>query len=193
MSALVQSFFSAQLSAAPALLLLAVALASGFTDLWRGKIFNGITYPAMAACVLLQVWQHGAAGLALALGGFAIGFFPPFMMFAMGKMSGGDVKLLGAIGIIAGPVVATETLFLAFLFGGLFALGKLAWHGELFDSLLRSLRLLAGYVVPGLGPAPPSTTQQRTVKFGVAICVAALATLWDLRTGALSGLSGLLG
>jgi prepilin peptidase CpaA len=185
-----QSLFSASVGPAPALVLLAVALVSAFTDLTRGKIYNAVTYPAILVGVALQLGLHGGAGLLLALGGFAVGFFPAFMLFVLGGMGGGDVKLLGAIGAIAGPLVATETLILAFLFGGLFALGKLAWHGRLFDSVLRILRVLAGYVVPGLGRATAATTPALTVRFGVAICVAALAALWDLRTGALVGLLG---
>jgi prepilin peptidase CpaA len=185
-----QSFVSAGFGSAPALVLLAVALISAFTDLVRGKIYNAVTYPAIVVGVVLQVWLHGAAGLPLALAGFAVGFFPAFVLFVLGGMGGGDVKLLGAIGAIAGPVVATETLILAFLFGGLFALAKLAWHGQLFDSALRIVRVLAGYVVPGLGRATAAKTPALTVRFGVAICLAALAALWDLRTGALVSLLG---
>jgi prepilin peptidase CpaA len=184
------TFFSATVGPAPAILLLAMALISAFTDLTRGKIYNAVTYPAVLVGVALQLGLHGGPGLFLALGGFAVGFFPAFLLFVLGGMGGGDVKLLGAIGAIAGPIVATETLILAFLFGGLFALGKLAWHGQLFDSLLRIVRVLAGYVVPGLGRAAAATTPALTVRFGVAICLAALAALWDLRTGALVSLLG---
>jgi prepilin peptidase CpaA len=185
-----QSFFSASVGPAPALILLAVALVSAFTDLTRGTIYNTVTYPAILVGVALQLWLHGGAGLPLALGGFAVGFFPAFVLWVLGGMGGGDAKLLGAIGAIAGPLVAIETLILAFLFGGLFALGKLAWHGRLFDSVLRIVRVLAGYVVPGLGRAAAATEPALTVRFGVAICVAALAALWDLRTGALVSLLG---
>jgi prepilin peptidase CpaA len=190
MPSFIQTFISASIGPGPALVLLAVALISAFTDLVHGKIYNAVTYPAILVGVVLQMWLHGGAGLPLALAGFAVGFVPAFVLFVLGGMGGGDVKLLGAIGAIAGPMVATETLILAFLFGGLFALGKLAWHGRLFDSGVRIVRVLAGYVVPGLGRAAAATTPALTVRFGVAICLAALAALWDLRTGALVSLLG---
>src|SRR3954454_1273928 len=134
----------------PAVVLLLVAVTCAVTDLWKGKIYNAVTYPAMALGVVLAVIQHGAPGIFFALGGFAVGFFPAFLLFALGGMGGGDVKLLGAIGAIAGAVPATETLVLAFLFGGFFALGKLAWHGQLSRTFGRTLRTLAGFTVPGL-------------------------------------------
>jgi prepilin peptidase CpaA len=182
------ALFSGTVGPAPAVVLLAVALTCAVTDLWKGKIYNAVTYPAMALGVVLSVWQHGVSGIFFALGGFAVGFFPAFVLFALGGMGGGDVKLLGAIGAIAGAVAATETLILAFLVGGLFALGKLAWHGRLFATLGRTLRSIFGTLWPGLGPAKAPAEGRLEVRFGVAICVALVATLWDLRSGALSSL-----
>jgi prepilin peptidase CpaA len=182
------ALFSGTVGPAPAVVLLAVAVICAITDLWKGRIYNVVTYPAMALGLVLGVVQHGAFGVFFALGGFAVGFFPAFIMFALGGMAGGDVKLLGAIGAVAGAVAATETLILAFFVGGVLALGKLAWHGQLFASLVRSLRVIAGALWPGLAPAKRPAEEQMQMRFGVAICVALVATLWDLRSGALSSL-----
>jgi prepilin peptidase CpaA len=184
------AFFSAAVGPVPALVLLAVAVACAVTDLWKGRIYNAVTYPTMIAGLVLQVALHGLPGLWIALGGFAVGFFPAFLLFALGAMGGGDVKLLGAIGVLAGAVPTTETLILAFVFGALFALGKLAWHGALFRSLGRILRMMAGWIVPGIARVPLERPDEPrfTVRFGVAICLALMATLWDLRSGVISGL-----
>ena len=182
------ALFSGTVGPAPAVVLLALALACAVTDLWKGKIYNAVTYPAMAVGVVLAMVQHGVSGIFFALGGFAVGFFPAFVLFALGGMGGGDVKLLGAIGAVAGAVAATETLILAFVVGGLFALGKLAWHGRLFATLGRTLRSVLGALWPGLAPARAADEKRLEVRFGVAICVALVATLWDLRSGALSSL-----
>src|SRR3954464_2790904 len=151
------AFFSNAVGPVPALLLLALAVACAVTDLWKGRIYNSVTYPEIVAGFVVQIALHGAPGVWIALGGFAVGFFPAFVLFALGGMGGGDVKLLGAIGAIAGAVAATETLILAFLVGGFFALGKLAWHGKLFATLGRTLRSIFGTLWPGLAPAktPP--------------------------------------
>ena len=183
------AFFSATVGPWPAVSLLVLAVACAVTDLWKGRIYNAVTYPAIVLGFVLAIALHGKAGFFSALGGFAVGFFPGFLLFALGAMGGGDVKLLGAVGAIAGAVAATETLILAFVIGGFLALAKLAWHGQLFRTLGRTLRTMAAFVVPGLGrPTEEQAPKRLEIKFGVAIAIATLATLWDLRSGALSGL-----
>jgi prepilin peptidase CpaA len=172
----------------PAALLLGVAVICAITDLWKGRIYNAVTYPAMAIGVLVQLALHGPRGIGIALGGFAVGFVPAFVLFALGGMGGGDVKLLGAIGTLAGAAPTGETLILSFVFGGVFALGTLAWHGILFRTLYRSLRQIAAVIVPRLRPAEAVGEPRLQVRFGVAICLATLATLWDLQSGALTSL-----
>jgi prepilin peptidase CpaA len=185
-----QAFFSATVGAGPAVALIAVAAVCAVTDLVRGQIYNAVTYPAVALGLALHLGMQGLPGLWAALAGCAVGFFPAFVLFAVGGMEGGDVKLLAAVGTLGGAIAATETLILAFVVGGVLALGKLAWHGRLFRTLGRSLRVLAGLVVPGLGRTPLIVPGESplTLRFGVAICVALLATLWDLRSGALTSL-----
>jgi prepilin peptidase CpaA len=182
------ALFSGTVGPAPAIVLLVLAVTCAVTDLWKETIYNVVTYPAMALGVVLAVWQHGVSGIFIALGGFAVGFFPPFIMWALGGMAGGDVKLLGAIGTIAGAVAATETLILAFVVGGVLSLGKLAWHGQLFSSLWRSVRVIGGSLWPGLAPPKRPDSERMMIRFGFSICVALVATLWDLRSGALSSL-----
>jgi prepilin peptidase CpaA len=179
-------FFSAAVGPVPALLLIVLAVICAITDLWKGRIYNAITLPAIGIGFAVQIALNGGPGLWSALGGFAVGFFPAFLLFALGGMGGGDVKLMGAIGALAGAVAATETLILAFLIGAFLALAKLAWHGRLFRTFGRTLRVLFGFVVPGLGRAEKREGEEPlTVRFGFAICLAVLATLWDLRAGAL--------
>src|SRR5579863_2601013 len=122
------ALFSATVGAAPALALIAVAAVCAVTDLVSGKIYNAVTYPAIALGFAMQLALHGSSGLWLALAGFTVGFFPAFVLFAVGGMGGGDVKLLAAVGALGGAIAATETLILAFVVGGVLALGKLAWH-----------------------------------------------------------------
>jgi len=186
----VSAFISAAVGPTETALLSALAVACAVTDLWKGRIYNAITYPAIALGLALHLALGGWAGLSTAIGGFAVGFFPAFILFVLGGLGGGDVKLLAAIGTIAGALPATETLLISFFVGALFALGKLAWHGRLFVSLGRTLRAMASWIIPGVGRIPLSKPgeERLTVRFGVAICVATLAMLWDLRSDAITHL-----
>jgi prepilin peptidase CpaA len=180
------ALFSGTVGPVPAVVLLVVAVVCAITDLAKGKVYNVVTYPAIALGVVIAVAQHGVAGIWIALGGFAVGFFPAFILYALGGQAGGDVKLLGAIGTIAGPVAATETLILAFFVGGILGLGKLAWEGKLLSSLWRIVRVIGGTLWPGLAPEKRPDAEPVTIRFGFSICVALVATLWDLRSGAIS-------
>lgn len=170
-------------------LLIVVALICAATDLAKKKVYNQITYPAIVLGFALQLYLYGLAGFLSALAGFAIGFFPAFLLLVLGGMGGGDVKLMGAIGAIAGGVAATEALLLGVLFGAIIGFGQLAWHGVLFRSLARQAKMIVGLVVPSLrpkGPIPPELKHE--LRFGVALAMGALVTLWDLRTGLIAGL-----
>lgn len=172
------------------LLLVAVSVVSAVTDLWKGRIYNAVTYPAIAAGFGLQLATAGVPGLGAALGGVAVCALPALVLFRLGGMGGGDVKLLAAVGAVAGWPAAAEILLLTFVFAGLVALFQLAWHGQLFATLGRGLRAVASVVVVRWRPtaqsaAPPAAP---SVRFGLAICLGVLATLWDLQSGALSNL-----
>ena len=85
-------------------------------------------------------------------------------------------------------MAATEALILGFCFGAIIGLAQLAWKGVLFQTMWRALRFIVGALIPGvprvrLVPEGQTATMSR---FGVAVCLAVLATLWDLRTGGIS-------
>ena len=183
-----ERFFSQEIAPLPAATLIAVALICTVTDLWKGKIYNIITYTAMVLGLVIGVWQHGFAGFTQAAGGFAIGFFPAFLLFALGGMGGGDVKLLGAIGALAGPVPTTQIMVVAFLVGGFFALVKLAWKGVFWLTIWRTLRYLAGLIIPGVKRTSLTGEKPIEVRFGLAICVAVLVVLFSLHMGGIDAL-----
>jgi len=175
--------------ALPAIILLILGVVCAVTDLRKGRIYNAITYPAIGLGLCVQSALYGFDGSQAALLGFMVGFLPAFVVFATGGMGGGDVKLLGAVGALAGPTAATETLFASLLFGAFFGLAQLAWHGQLFRSLGRCLHWLARLVLPGL-ERPAVDAPKLKVRFGLAIACGIAVTLFDLRLGGLSNLFG---
>jgi prepilin peptidase CpaA len=100
-------------------IVLIIALISGYTDLRYRKIFNVITLPAMVLGFILQFSFFGFSGLLSALIGFLIGFGFFFLFYLFGGMGAGDVKLMGALGILLGK---TDIIYVI-IFTGLFGLG----------------------------------------------------------------------
>ena len=172
---------------AAAIILVAVVVISAVSDVWKGKIYNVVTYPAIVIGFGLQLAQHGFAGLMSSLEGLAICVLPTLPLLLLGGLGGGDVKLLAVVGIVAGWPAAAEALLLTFVFAGLVALGELAWHGRLYATLWRALRVAVGLVVRKWRPPAP-TTPPLPVRFAVAVCLGVLATLWDLQSGVFSRL-----
>jgi len=72
------------------------------SDLKSQRIPNWLTLCGLVAGIAWQVGFHGLPGLGHAAAGFAIGFGTFFMLWMTGGSGGGDVKLMGAIGVWLG-------------------------------------------------------------------------------------------
>jgi prepilin peptidase CpaA len=116
------------------LLVMLVALAA-WNDFRTRRIPNWITVPGALAGFALQVWYSGLQGAASSIEGAALGIGLVLLLFIARGMGGGDVKLFGAVGALAGP----QTLVLIFVISGL--LGGIAaaafvivtgkWHAKM--------------------------------------------------------------
>lgn len=108
---------------------------AAWTD-WRGgHISNYITLPPLVLGPLgygLAFGVNGFLGAVLAIVLCGLG---PLLMYYMGAMAGGDVKLLAALGAICGTGIALEGEFLGLIVASIYALGRLTWDGKLFNTL----------------------------------------------------------
>lgn len=101
------------------------------------------------------------AGVALAAFAFGAG------LFALKVMGGGDVKLIAAVGLWAGPALALQSLLIMALAGGALALAMLVL------SAVRTRLAIAGFA------APCAPLKSQPLPYGLAI---AIAGLWTLHT-----------
>lgn len=107
-----------------AITLVVVSIAT-YTDIrWR-TIPNSLTFPAIIIGLGLHTLHSGWAGFTLSLVGITFGALLFLLFFLAGGMGAGDVKLMGAIGALTGPVIAVSATLLTFLIGGLAATGKM--------------------------------------------------------------------
>lgn len=137
-----------------AALLAAVALVAGAWDLLARRIPNWLTFPAAAAGLAWHSYRDGWLGLLLAAAGLALGFavFLPF--FLLGGMGAGDVKLMAAVGALAGPQALVAIFIYTGLLGGLAGLVLAAARKRLRATLASTVRLLGQFVRLRRGTGP---------------------------------------
>ncbi len=81
-------------------------------------------------------------GLPDSLLGFLTGFGLTFVMFALGAIGGGDVKLLAGIGAWIGPGPTLAVFAIEAILGAAIVLAQATWQGRL-TTLLRNSTVLA--------------------------------------------------
>ena len=162
--------------------LLAVCLA---TDLARRKIYNVVVLPAAALGMAVNL-AAGAGALVSSLVGFALALVLFGLLFAIGAAAAGDVKLMAAVGAIAGWRFGVNAVILSLIINGVLALVLLAVCGRLGDVLWKT-----GYLARRLaaGKAERHVWQEmaqgRQIPFAVA---AGLGCALALRLDVIGGL-----
>ena len=121
----------AQLQVGCLLALAMLLIAAGWQDLQTMRIPNRLPAAIMAAFAVWAVagWTLGSVSVA-DLGATsvcaAVVFAVGGLVFATGSMGGGDVKLLTAVTLFAGPDLLADFLMVTALTGGAMALASLA-------------------------------------------------------------------
>ena len=156
-------------------LLLGIALAAAVTDLGDRRIPNALTYPAIVAGLVLGFVPGEEVGIAARAAGAAIAFVPAFLLFLGRAIGGGDVKLLAAVGAIAGVPLVFDVLFYAVLAGGVLAIGLLIAHGRLFE-MVRGTALWVASAIGGVA-RPPVPAADLSVPFGTAVLAGVVWTI----------------
>jgi prepilin peptidase CpaA len=143
------------------ILLMATA---AFEDFRRFIIPNPLT---VGLCVLWPLYfataPSLAAGLAAIACGFAV-FLVGALLFARGYVGGGDVKLLSAAALWAGPAGVANLLLLTGILGGVLALFLLVPAGSRIAAAIRR----------ALGQTTAEAAAPRYVPYGVPIAIAAV-------------------
>ena len=114
---------------------LAVLGVATFTDLRSRRIPNWLVLPFLVLGFAVSAWMHGWHGFLPSLEGAGLGLLIYGVLFFMGGMGAGDVKLCAAIGAWIGPVQLLYALFLTAMAGGLMVLGWAVYKGFFKDLL----------------------------------------------------------
>jgi len=157
---------------AAAALLFLTLITAATTDVMSRKVYNWLTYPAIALGLALGYGAGGlgesvwAPGLVSHLTGLAVGFGLLFVVWWSRAVGGGEVKLAAAVGAIGGFPFVIPALFWSSLVGAVMALWTLLWRGQLLDGLRRAVR----YAFSIRGELPDREDPAAvTIPYGVAI------------------------
>ena len=160
-----------------------VTAIAAVTDLHSRIIPNWLVVTGLALGFGLNTYLYGWAGLLAAFLGFGLALALYIPLFLLRAMGGGDVKLMAAVGALAGPKDWFTIFVLASLLGGVFALALLFLRhsmGSTFKNiwhiLTNLIRLRAPYASkPDLDISSPKAI---TMPHGVAIAAGTLAFLF---------------
>lgn len=154
-----------------------------YTDLSKRKIYNIVVFPAAALGIALNTVWHGLPGLKFSAAGFSLGVMIFIIPCALGGMGAGDVKLLGTVGALKGPLFVFHAALGTAMTGGLIALGILIWKRRLLDAvgriamacaLLLGVRRRVGEAFSLLERNPCSSF----LPYGAAIFLGTLLAYW---------------
>jgi prepilin peptidase CpaA len=157
----------------PTLIVVAVAT---FTDLRSRRIPNWLVFPFLLAGVAISGWLKGWPGVGQSLEGLGLGALLFGILFLVGGMGAGDVKLCAAIGAWIGPGQLLIALVLTGLAGGVMVLAWAAYAG-----FFRELFQGAGDLVFGWnkgGRATLSDPKRRKMPYAPAIAIGTLISFF---------------
>jgi prepilin peptidase CpaA len=114
---------------------IAFLLACVVIDVRTLRIPNRITFPTMAAGLVLNSWMTGWWGAATSVAGCSLAIAILIVPFALGGIGAGDVKMMGTVGSLLGPQLVALALLVGMMAGGVFAILALAGRGRLREKL----------------------------------------------------------
>jgi prepilin peptidase CpaA len=157
--------------------LLALCAAS---DVRSNKIPNIVTIPFAISAVALHTFNNGLDGFSFSTAGMATGIALLVILYIMGGMGAGDVKLMGAVGSFLGAKATLAAFLFIALAGGVYSLAIILVRRDVFKGffsekllILSSMVLLGQYVPIETG----NTRQKPRLKYGVAIAVGTITYL----------------
>ncbi len=156
--------------------LLAVLLITAtITDVRDRKIPNWLTFSAAIAAIARHAMNSGIEGLLFSIIGLFAGMSVFLIIYILGGMGAGDVKLMGAVGAVLGPYGVLYALFCTAVVGGIYAIFVFASNRDYLKRVLSQwMTSLNLYIETGhiLRPLPIDMQIKKPVlHYGLAIAI----------------------
>lgn len=173
--------FAGLLGVASGAVFTGLILYAAWQDVRSRRIPNRtVVWLALLGAVYSVAVDPAAGTLLRVLGGFATGLACWLPFYALGWLGAGDVKLFAAAGAWLGPVRTFEGALIGALAGAVLAVGWMVWsYGLKRTATTLSVATAAPAI---LAPDGRHIDRRRTLPYGVALAVGALAAAWLPRT-----------
>ena len=144
------------------------------------RVPNFVTAPAFVFGLLLHFTLGGWRQLLSAAAASLVCGVIFFLFYLAGGMGGGDVKLIAAIGSVAGLSLVGPVLVLTSVAGGVMALGLALYRRQLKETCRRVGVLVAHHTTAGLQAHPEfniGNTETLRLPYAVAIAIGCALSL----------------
>ena len=179
----------------PIFVVVVALVIASITDLRHFRIYNWLTLPLAASGLIYHAFADDGRGIGFSVVGMLAGFSVFFLLFLVGGMGGGDVKLMAGIGAWVGATLALAIAAFASIAAGVYALVIILLSGRARETWMRlrlifhraaavSRHLAAEDRVEEAVAAPDRRT--RAIPFGAMIAVGVLVLLVLVRTRVMS-------
>jgi len=165
------------------ILLVVVACAAGIIDIRTRRIPNWLCAAGLVAGFAARFYLEGAQGLLIAAEGFGLATLIYLPLWLLRGMGAGDVKLMAALGAIAGPKQWFVLFIASAIVGAALALVVVMRRGRLGATAMNTLYLAKELVLlRAPWKALPQTDfrheEALRIPHGAAIGAAALVLAW---------------
>jgi prepilin peptidase CpaA len=160
---------------------IACALIACVFDVKSRRIPNFITFPAFLIGISMHLVLDGWRGLLTSLAAGVICGLVFLVFFIAGGMGAGDVKLIAAVGCIAGLPHTAYLLVLTALSGGVMAIALALARGRLQQTLMNVGVLASHHGHQGLQPHPElhvASPKGLRLPYALAIAGGSILTLY---------------
>jgi prepilin peptidase CpaA len=103
-------------------------------DVWKFKVYNALTVPLLLTGLVYHVIAGGLPGLQGSLIGMVSGFAVLFVIYTMGGVGAGDVKLMAAVGAWLGMPLTLHLFVASALASGIYAVVLVLLSGSMRET-----------------------------------------------------------
>ncbi len=157
------------------------AMTGAVTDVRTNRIPNWLTYGSLLAALAIRGYLEAWYGLGAGVIGALVGGGAFFLLFVLGGMGAGDVKLMAAVGAWTGARQVLVVMIGSAIAGGVLALFYIVFYRRIGSTVRSMGELIRFHLTTGIGAHPDLNLQSSgviRVPYGLAIAAGTSYVFW---------------